>query len=70
MRLHPADSQARTASGDVPTFVESVRAYRPEEVTIGLKWAGLEVEALFGGFERESFGSDSERLILVGRKPG
>jgi hypothetical protein len=50
--------------------VESVRAYRPEEVTIGLKWAGLEVETLYGSFEGESFRHDSERLILVGRKPG
>lgn len=68
MRLFPADARESTA-GEVPTYLESVRAYRPEEVTIGLRWAGLEVDALYGGFERESFGSDSKRLILVGRKP-
>jgi hypothetical protein len=64
---------AAGAAGEaVPTFLESVRAYRPEEVTIGLKWAGLGVEALYGsfggGFGGESYRDDSERLILVGRK--
>ncbi|MCP4201610.1 MAG: class I SAM-dependent methyltransferase [bacterium] len=65
IRLYRGDD----GKGPVPTFLESVRAYRPEEVTIGLRWAGLEVDALYGSFERESFGRDSERLILVGRKP-
>jgi hypothetical protein len=51
------------------TFLESVRVYQPEEVTIGLRWAGLEVEALFGNFQGESYERDSERLILIGRKP-
>ncbi|MFQ5527936.1 MAG: class I SAM-dependent methyltransferase [Thermoanaerobaculia bacterium] len=69
MRLHPVESSAEAPGTDVPTYLESVRAYRPEEVTIGLRWAGLEVDALYGSFERESFGSESERLILVGRKP-
>jgi hypothetical protein len=51
-------------------FLESVRAYQPEEVTIGLRWAGLEVDALFGNFQGDPYERDSERLILVGRKPG
>jgi SAM-dependent methyltransferase len=51
------------------TYLESVRAYSREEVTIGLRWAGLEVDALFGNFEGEPFGVDSERLILVGHRP-
>jgi SAM-dependent methyltransferase len=51
------------------TFLESVRVYQPEEVTIGLRWAGLEVEALFGNFQGDSYERDSERLILIGRKP-
>lgn len=51
------------------TFLESVRVYSPEEVIIGLRWAGLEVEALFGNFHGESYERDSERLILIGRKP-
>jgi len=50
------------------TFIESVRAYSREEVTIGLQWAGLEAERLFGNFQGESFDRESERLILVGRK--
>lgn len=74
IHLHPIDREvAAGAAGEaVPTFLESVRAYRPEEVTIGLKWAGLGVEALYGsfggGFGGESYRDDSERLILVGRK--
>lgn len=51
------------------TFLESVRVYQPEEVTIGLRWAGLEVESLFGNFQGDSYERDSERLILIGRKP-
>jgi SAM-dependent methyltransferase len=74
IRLHSSslpDGSGEPGPSDnlVPTYLESVRAYRPEEVTIGLKWAGLEVESLYGNFERESFHRDSERLILVGRKP-
>ena len=52
------------------TFVESVRAYREDEVTIGLQWAGLEVSGIYGNFDGEAFQRDSQRLILVGRKPG
>ena len=58
----------RTADRD-QSFVESVRAYSEPEVTIGLKWAGLELERLFGNFDGAPFGADSERLILVGRRP-
>ncbi|HSF43203.1 MAG TPA: class I SAM-dependent methyltransferase [Thermoanaerobaculia bacterium] len=61
---------AVNAPGEPPrTFMESVRVYQPEEVTIGLRWAGLEVEALFGNFQGDSYERDSERLILIGRKP-
>ena len=49
-------------------FLESVRGYRPEEVMIGLRWAGLEVTHVFGNFRGEPHGAESERLILVGRK--
>ena len=51
------------------TFLESVRVYQPEEVTIGLRWAGLEVEGLFGNFQGDVYERDSERLILIGSKP-
>jgi SAM-dependent methyltransferase len=50
-------------------FLESVRAYRQEDVVIGMEWAGLEVTGLYGDFAGERFRSDSPRLILVGRKP-
>jgi SAM-dependent methyltransferase len=56
--------------GDRPRiFRESVRLYQPEEVTIGLRWAGLEVDALHGNFQGDPYERDSERLILLGHKP-
>ncbi|MEM7051673.1 MAG: class I SAM-dependent methyltransferase [Acidobacteriota bacterium] len=51
------------------TYLESVRAYAPEEVTVGLRWAGLEVAEVFGNFQGEPFDRDSERLILLCDKP-
>ena len=48
---------------------ESVRLYQPEEVTVGLRWAGLEVTGIFGNFQGDPYERDSERLILLGRKP-
>ena len=58
------------ASGGRPprVFLESVRGYRPDEVMIGLRWAGFEVTDVFGNFCGEPHGPDSDRLILVGRK--
>ena len=53
----------------VQTFVESVRAYERDEVLSGLEQAGLQVTALYGGFQGGNFNKDSERLILVGSKP-
>ena len=52
------------------TYLESVRAYRHDEVTIGARWAGLVVDDLYGNFQGEPFDHDSERLIVVGHKPG
>jgi SAM-dependent methyltransferase len=60
--------EARGGGGS-RTFLESVRAYQPEEVTAGLGRAGLEVTGLFGNFQGDPYDGDSERLILVGRKP-
>ena len=54
--------------GEKETFLESVRAYREEEVRIGLRWAGLEVDAVYGSFEGEAFSGDSERLIFIGHR--
>ena len=62
IRLSRPGSPART-------FLESVRAYREEEVVNGLRWAGLEVNGRYGNFQGEAFHRDSERLILVGRRP-
>lgn len=56
--------------GEPPrTYLESVRAYTREEVTIGLRWAGLEVDHVFGDFHGGTYHRDSERLILVGHRP-
>jgi SAM-dependent methyltransferase len=52
------------------TFLESVRAYRAEEVEIGLQWAGLRVTGTFGNFRGDPYERDSERLIVVARKDG
>lgn len=61
--------QIETTGQQSSTYLESVRAYTLEEVTIGLLWAGLEVESHFGNFQGDPFDRDSERLILVGTKP-
>ncbi len=62
IRIRSADRPART-------FLESVRAYREDEVTTGLRWVGLGVDGVYGNFEGEAFERASERLILVGHKP-
>jgi len=62
IRLHAPNRAPRS-------YLESVRAYSCEEVTIGLRWAGLEVDELFGNFQGEPFDRDSQRLIIVGHKP-
>lgn len=59
----------RTPGEPTRTFLESVRVYQPEEVTVGLRWAGLEVASLFGNFHGEPYERDSERLILIGSRP-
>lgn len=51
------------------TYGESVRAYRREEVETGLRWAGLEVDDVYGDFDGRPHGPSTERLILVGHKP-
>lgn len=75
-RWYDADSrrinkriQLRATGSASRTYLESVRAYSREEVVIGLRWAGLEVNATFGNFQGDPFQSDSERLIIVGYKP-
>lgn len=58
-----------TPDGRSSSYLESVRAYDRDEVTIGARWAGLAVDALYGDFNGEPYRHDSERLILVGHKP-
>ncbi len=68
MRIEaPGGSGQTTPSSQ--TYLESVRAYSRDEVTIGARWAGLVVDDLYGNFHGEPFDLDSERLILVGHKP-
>ena len=62
--------RVHSAQRKVQTFLESVRAYTRQEVEESLRLAGLSVDRLFGGFQGEPLASDSERLILVGHKPG
>lgn len=57
------------SGGRSTTYLESVRAYSSDEVTIGARWAGLEVDALYGDFTGESYQRESPRLIVVGHKP-
>lgn len=57
------------AAGRSTNYLESVRAYSSDEVTIGARWAGLEVDALYGDFTGESYQRESPRLIVVGHKP-
>jgi SAM-dependent methyltransferase len=61
--------RVQTPGAPTRAFLESVRAYRSEEVTIGMRWAGLEVNGLYGNFHGDPYASDSPRLILVGSKP-
>ncbi len=61
--------QLTQSDGRQRTFLESVRAYSRDEVTIGMRWAGLEVIANYGNFSLDDYDEQSERLILVARKP-
>ncbi len=61
IRLHDSRGVART-------FLESVRAYTSEELTMATHRAGLELDGLFGGFDGEPYDDDSDRLILLGHK--
>jgi ubiquinone/menaquinone biosynthesis C-methylase UbiE len=46
-----------------------IRLYTLTEITRMLAEAGLELQEPFGSFERESYGINSRRMILVARKP-
>lgn len=55
--------------GRTETLEHSVRHYTVPELRNMLRRAGLEPMALYGGFDGRPLGLDSERLILVARKP-
>ncbi|HVR97889.1 MAG TPA: class I SAM-dependent methyltransferase [Thermoanaerobaculia bacterium] len=61
--------RVQTRGDAARTFLESVRIYQPDEVTLGLRKAGLEVSGLFGNFQGDRYERDSKRLIIVGFKP-
>ena len=69
-RSERINKRIRLVGSEYPirTFVESVRAYAPEEVEASLGAAGLRVIDRFGSFAGEPFREDSPRLILVARK--
>ena len=60
--------QITREDGSERSFLESVRAYRLDEVVNGLQWAGLRLAGAYGNFHGDPYSSDSERLILVGSK--
>lgn len=49
-------------------YIESVRLYRPEEVTALLEAAGFRVDRLWGDFQGSPLESDSQRMIVMARK--
>lgn len=68
-RMRLETTRPNAPAGPSATYLESVRAYDRDEVTIGARWAGLEVDALYGNFNGDTYHRESERLILVGHKP-
>jgi len=62
------DVTAIDKKGETPLF-HSVRLYGFTELEMLLASAGLETQAVFGGFEGEEYTWDSERMIVVGEKP-
>lgn len=69
-RNERVNKRIRLTGGRSPsrTFLESVRAFTPEEVGDALAGAGLSVVTRLGSFEGDAFAPDSPRLILVARK--
>jgi SAM-dependent methyltransferase len=48
----------------------SVRFYNPNEISQLLMQAGLEVERLYGGFDAQPLTSESQRMVIIAKKPG
>jgi SAM-dependent methyltransferase len=47
----------------------TIRAVGRGELELMLRLAGFEVEAVYGGFEGEPFGGESDHLIVLARRP-
>ena len=52
-QAHPPTTPRR----EPRTLRESVRGYTRDEVTIGMRWAGLEVTETYGSFAGEAYGA-------------
>ena len=58
-----------SAGGAVQTFRESVRLYSPVEFDEMASAAGLKITSIRGCLDGSDFGSESERMIVVGERP-
>lgn len=47
----------------------AIRIYNPSEMRQMLERAGLEVQAMYGGFDGQPVSADSRRLVVLARKP-
>lgn len=47
----------------------SIRLYNPNEFAALLKEAGMQVYAMYGGFDAQAVSTDSRRLVVLARKP-
>jgi len=56
-------------SKEAKYYVESVRVFSPMEITDLLTHAGLEVDRMLGGFSGTPYQKNSERMIVLGRRP-
>ncbi len=56
-----------TGPGSTRSFLESVRAYDPQEVLTAVRGVGLTAEVTFGGFSGEPFDEHSPRFVLFAR---
>lgn len=61
IRIRPSPETTRT-------FLESVRAYQPEQVLAALGQVGFEPVDTFGDFSGAAFDRDSPRFIVVARR--
>ncbi len=55
------------AGGKPEIYHERVRLYSPEALAVLLRGQGLEVTTTLGSYDGSPFGSDSPRLLLMGR---